>query len=66
LGDVGWYGDGFTREWERVESVAGFLACCGFARCDENLGAAGLDKAEPCELRVVKKVLREGAYPDAA
>jgi hypothetical protein len=52
LGDVGWHGDGFAREWERVKGGAGFLACCGFAGCDEDFGAAGLDEARRCELKV--------------
>jgi len=50
LGDVGWNRDSFAGEWERVESGASFLACCGFARCDEDFGAAGLDEAGWCEL----------------
>ena len=57
MGDVGWDGDGFAREWERVECGAGFFACCGFAGCDEDFGAAGLDEAGRCETKIVESVL---------
>jgi hypothetical protein len=51
LGDVGGDGDGLAGEWERVEGGTGFFAGCGFAGCDEDFGAAGLDEAGRCELR---------------
>jgi len=54
FGDVGWYGDGFARKWKRVKGGASFLACCGFARCDEDLRAAGLDETGPCELWIAE------------
>jgi hypothetical protein len=66
LGDVGWDGDGFAREWERVEGGAGFFACCGFAGCDEDFGAAGLDETGMGKLWIAWSLIVEGAYPEAA
>lgn len=43
FGDVGWHGNGFAVEGQGVQGGAGFLARRGFARGDEDFGAAGLD-----------------------
>jgi hypothetical protein len=44
FGDIGWHRDSFAREWKCVERGASLFACCGFARCDEDLRAASLDE----------------------
>lgn len=43
FGDIGWDRNGLAFEWECIEGSASFLARGGFARCDEDLRATGLD-----------------------
>ena len=47
---IGWDGEGFALETKVVEGGAGFFAGFGFARGDEDLGAAGLEEAGGSEL----------------